>query len=75
MRACDANCANPSAINHGHTVAGIGRQRGAHALIIGSPGYHGGISGLVKNALDYLEELREDPRVRVVVDQLRLRRP
>ena len=31
-------------------------------LVIASPGYHGGISGLVKNALDYLEELREDPR-------------
>lgn len=36
--------------------------RNADALIIGSPGYHGCISGLVKNALDYLEELREDPR-------------
>ena len=35
--------------------------RRADALIIGSPGYHGGISGLVKNALDYLEELRADP--------------
>ena len=34
--------------------------RRADALIIGSPGYHGSISGLVKNALDYLEELRED---------------
>jgi FMN reductase len=36
--------------------------RHADALIIGSPGYHGGISGLVKNALDWTEELREDPR-------------
>jgi FMN reductase len=34
--------------------------RRADGLIIGSPGYHGGISGLVKNALDYLEELREE---------------
>jgi hypothetical protein len=31
--------------------------------IVGSPGYHGAISGLVKNALDYIEDLREDPRV------------
>lgn len=40
----------------------IAEVRGADALIIGSPGYHGCISGLVKNALDYLEELREDVR-------------
>lgn len=36
--------------------------RAADALIIASPGYHGTISGMVKNALDYLEELRTDPR-------------
>jgi FMN reductase len=35
--------------------------RAADAIVLGSPGYHGGISGLVKNALDYLEELRDDP--------------
>lgn len=34
--------------------------RGAHGVIIGSPGYHGVISGLVKNGLDYFEELRDD---------------
>ncbi len=34
----------------------------ADAIIIGSPGYHGSISGLVKNALDYAEDLRTDPR-------------
>ena len=31
-------------------------------LVIASPGYHGGISGLLKNALDYIEELRDDTR-------------
>lgn len=31
-------------------------------MIVSSPGYHGGISGLLKNALDYLEELRADAR-------------
>lgn len=34
----------------------------ADGLIISSPGYHGGVSGLIKNALDYIEDLREtDP--------------
>lgn len=40
-------------------VAGV---RVADAVVIGSPGYHGSVSGLVKNALDFLEELREDER-------------
>ena len=34
--------------------------RGAQGLLIASPGYHGGISGMLKNALDYIEDLRED---------------
>jgi FMN reductase len=34
----------------------------ADGIIIASPGYHGGVSGLVKNALDYLEDLRDAPR-------------
>jgi FMN reductase len=34
----------------------------ADGVIIATPGYHGGISGLVKNALDYIEDLRDDPR-------------
>ena len=29
-------------------------------MIITSPGYHGSISGLIKNALDYVEDMRED---------------
>jgi FMN reductase len=36
--------------------------RQADGLVIGSPGYHGGVSGLVKNAIDLLEDLREDSR-------------
>ncbi len=36
--------------------------READAVIIATPGYHGGVSGLVKNALDTLEELRNDER-------------
>jgi len=36
--------------------------RSADAVIIGSPGYHGGISGLVKNALDYTEDMSKDER-------------
>lgn len=41
----------------------IGALREADAVIVGSPGYHGGISGLVKNALDYIEDMRDDSRV------------
>jgi len=40
----------------------IGALRQADAIVIGSPGYHGGISGLVKNALDYTEEMSGDER-------------
>ncbi|MBU6207314.1 MAG: NAD(P)H-dependent oxidoreductase [Alphaproteobacteria bacterium] len=36
--------------------------RAADGLIIASPGYHGTISGLVKNAVDYIEETARDPR-------------
>ncbi len=31
-------------------------------MILASPGYHGGLSGLVKNGLDHLEGLRDDRR-------------
>jgi FMN reductase len=34
----------------------------ADGVIIATPGYHGGISGLVKNALDYIEDLRDHDR-------------
>jgi FMN reductase len=34
----------------------------ADALIISSPGYHGAMSGMIKNALDYLEDLSRAER-------------
>ena len=37
--------------------------RRCDGIIIASPGYHGSVSGLVKNALDYVEDMRGDPRV------------
>jgi FMN reductase len=48
-------------------VDGDGRElveavRMADGLLIAAPGYHGTISGLVKNALDFLEDLSKDQR-------------
>jgi FMN reductase len=40
----------------------VAKVRAADCVIIATPGYHGGMSGLVKNALDHLEALRDDPR-------------
>lgn len=37
--------------------------RRADGVIVASPGYHGSISGLVKNALDYTEDMVNDSRV------------
>lgn len=37
--------------------------RCADGLIVASPGYHGSVSGLIKNALDLLEETAGDARV------------
>lgn len=37
--------------------------RAADALIVASPGYHGGMSGMLKNVLDYLEDTNKDERV------------
>jgi len=40
----------------------IAAVRRADGVVIATPGYHGSISGLVKNALDCLEGLSDDPR-------------
>ena len=37
--------------------------RAADGIIIASPGYHASISGLVKNAIDYVEETAKDERI------------
>ena len=37
--------------------------RSCDGVIIATPAYHGGISGLVKNAIDLIEDLRTDERV------------
>lgn len=36
--------------------------RTADGVVLASPGYHGSVSGLVKNAIDYIEELARDER-------------
>ncbi len=47
----------------GEAQALIDALRHADGLVLGSPAYHGGISGLVKNALDYVEDMACDERV------------
>ena len=36
--------------------------RGADGVLVATPSYHGSLSGLLKNALDYVEDLRGDAR-------------
>jgi FMN reductase len=52
----EAHSASPAA------AALVSAVRDADSVIIATPGYHGGMSGLVKNAIDQLEMLRDDPR-------------
>jgi len=39
----------------------LGALRRAHGVIISTPCYHGSASGLLKNALDYVEDMAQDP--------------
>lgn len=55
LYAPDSRAARPAA-----AAALLGAVRRADALLVASPGYHGTVSGTVKNALDYLEDLRDD---------------
>lgn len=41
----------------------VDNLREADGVVLVSPGYHGTVSGLIKNALDYVEDLRTDDRV------------
>lgn len=41
----------------------VAELRRADGVIVSSPAYHGSVSGMLKNALDYVEDMREDPRV------------
>jgi FMN reductase len=41
-------------------LALVAAVRNAQGLIIASPGYHGNVSGVVKNALDLLEDTAKD---------------
>ncbi|GHE35662.1 FMN reductase [Streptomyces vinaceus] len=47
---------------HGHAARLLRAVAQADAVVLASPAYHGTVSGLVKNALDHLEELRDDSR-------------
>ncbi|URW75567.1 NAD(P)H-dependent oxidoreductase [Sphingomonas donggukensis] len=40
----------------------VAALRSADGVIVGSPGYHGTFSGMVKNALDYVELMAGDER-------------
>ena len=40
----------------------VAALRQADGLILASPGYHGTVSGLVKNAIDYIEDTARDTR-------------
>ena len=40
----------------------VAELRRADGVVIATPSYHGGISGLVKNAIDFVEDMRDDER-------------
>lgn len=40
----------------------VAKLRKADVVLLSTPAYHGSISGCIKNALDYVEDMRSDPR-------------
>ena len=40
----------------------VAALRRADGLLLATPAYHGGVSGLVKNAIDFTEDMKDDPR-------------
>ena len=38
----------------------VAALRRANGIVVASPGYHGSLSGLIKNALDYAEDMHDD---------------
>jgi FMN reductase len=44
----------------------VAALRRADGIIFSSPGYHGSVSGLLKNAIDYTEDMSADGRVYLV---------
>ena len=68
MFGCDEIAALPHYLTPAAAECDTGRTlvdaiRRADGLILASPGYHGSISGLVKNAIDYIEDTAKDGRV------------
>ncbi|MET0269615.1 MAG: NADPH-dependent FMN reductase [Sphingomonas sp.] len=62
----DALARLPLYLTEGSDTAGaelIAAVRAADGIILATPGYHGTVSGAVKNAIDYIEETAKDARV------------
>ena len=53
----------PGAVRLPGEIALVDAVRRASGVIIASPGYHGSVSGLVKNVIDLIEETAKDARV------------
>jgi FMN reductase len=50
-------------LDHPTAARLISELNRADGVIVASPGYHGSISGLLKNVFDYMEEMRTGTRV------------